>query len=129
MNSDCLKRRQQYVIKKVTTIMQPHAAIKYSIQFRDGKIKTAGTILEDVETQFKQFIFSNYWIQILSVRDLNDLIKHECAHALSHGGHGSDFKKICEKIKCSKKWQFAKTDVCIDSSLLKKHKIKHLTKD
>jgi hypothetical protein len=55
-----LESKQQYIIQKVTNIMKSHPSIRYEIKFRNGKMKTAGTILEDERTHFKTFVFSNY---------------------------------------------------------------------
>jgi hypothetical protein len=97
-NPEFLKLKQQYVIKKVNDIMKSHPKIKYDIQFRSGKIKTAGTVLEDPKTHFKNFIFSNYWIQAFLKYELDGLIKHECAHAISDNTHGNKFIMTCNKM-------------------------------
>lgn len=109
-DKDFLKMKQRYVINKVNSIMKSHPSIKYDIKFRDGKIKTAGTILEDPKTHFKTFVFSNYWIKAFFTYELTNLIKHECAHAISDSSHGEKFIQTCKKLGCSKKWQARKTD-------------------
>jgi len=122
MNSEFLQLKQKYTITKVNAIMRYYPSEKYEIRFRNGKIKTAGTVLEDKKTHFKTFIFSNYWIQALLSHELDNLIKHECAHAISDMcGHGNRFIKICKKLKCSKKWQTSRTEnINVYSSMLKK---------
>jgi|WetSurMetagenome_2_1015567.scaffolds.fasta_scaffold789223_2 hypothetical protein len=116
-----LKSRQQHVIKKVTSIMQKYPLIKYNIKFRNGKLNTAGTILTDVKTKFKTFIFSNYIIMILLPYELDNLIKHECAHAIiDETGHGEKFTSVCKKLKCSKKWHSRKANMDVYGSLINK---------
>jgi predicted metal-dependent hydrolase len=104
-DSDYLKSKQKYVIKKVNSIMKHYPSKKYEVRFRNGKVKTAGTVLQDTKTHFTTFVFSNYLIQAFYPYELDNLIKHECAHVISDDTHGEKFKKICKKLKCSKKWQ------------------------
>lgn len=120
MLPEFLKSKQKYVIKKINTIMKPHPKIKYEIKFRNGKKNTFGTVLDDPKTNFKTFIFSNYWIQALLPYELDGLIKHECAHAISdtEHGHGKKFKTICNQLKCQKKWQSRKVNVDAYGKLL-----------
>jgi ribulose 1,5-bisphosphate synthetase/thiazole synthase len=116
-----LKLCQQHVIKKVTSIMKNYPSIKYNIKFRNGKRVTAGTIWTDTKTNFKTFIFSNYNIMILLPYELDNLIKHECAHAIiDETGHGEHFVKVCKKLKCSKKWHVRETDVDVYGLLVNK---------
>jgi hypothetical protein len=116
-----LKSRQQYVIKKVTSIMKKYPVIKYNIKFRNGKRSTAGTIWTDTKTKFKTFIFSNYIIMILLPYELDNLIKHECAHAIiDETGHGEHFVKVCKKLKCSKKWHFREANMDVYGELVNK---------
>jgi hypothetical protein len=106
-----LKSQQQYIIKKINFIMKKYPSIKYNIKFRNGKSKTGGTILTTVETNFKTFIFSNSLIIALLPGELDNLIKHECAHAIiPETGHGEHFIKVCNKLKCSKRWQKGKVN-------------------
>lgn len=120
MSSELLKIKQQYIIRKIHTIMNPYPKIKYEIKFRSGKKNTFGTVLDDPKTNFKTFIFSNYWIQVLLPYELNGLIKHECAHAISdtEKGHDIKFKQICTRLKCQKKWQNRKVDVDVYGELM-----------
>jgi hypothetical protein len=107
-NLEFLKERQQYVIMKINVIMRLHPSKKYEIKFRNKKIKTAASVLQEVKSPyFITFIFSNYWIQKLVLYELENLIKHECAHAILNNehGHGSKFAEVCKSLKCSKKWQ------------------------
>jgi len=57
MISDFLKLKQKYIIKKINSIMKSHPSIRYEIRFRNGKRKTAGTVLEDPKTHFKHLYF------------------------------------------------------------------------
>lgn len=105
-DSEFLKRKQIFVINKITSIMKNYPQVKYDIKFRNGKKNTAGTILYDPKTHLNTFIFSNYWIVAMFTTELVNLIKHECAHAISDAvGHGEKFKKICNDLKCQKRWQ------------------------
>lgn len=107
MYEKLLKSKQKFVIQKVNSIMRSYPDIKYEIKFREGKRKTLGTVLDNPKTNFKTFIFSNYWLKALFTYELVGLIKHECAHAISdtERGHGKKFKKICSSLKCPKKWR------------------------
>ena len=118
-----LKSKQDYVIRKVNSIMRSHPSIKYDIRFRSGKVKTAGTVLTDPKTHFRNFVFSNYWIKAFFTYELLNLIKHECAHALTEkeGGHGPKFVATCKKIGCASKWQRGvPTSIDVYASMLKR---------
>jgi hypothetical protein len=74
----------------------------------------------------KELILKHLFFQIIEYKlfltyELNNLIKHECAHAIApiHENHGNKFKKICKKLKCSKKWQSAIPEkISVYSSML-----------
>jgi hypothetical protein len=114
-----LKMKQDYVIRKVRSIMKSYPSIKYDIRFRNGKVKTAGTVLTDPKTHFHNFVFSNYWIKAFFTYELLNLIKHECAHAITPGGHGPKFVAVCKKLGCAAKWQHGiPTSIDVYASML-----------
>ena len=117
-----LKMKQDYVVKKVHSIMKSHPSIKYDIRFRNGKVKTAGTVLIDPKTHFRNFVFSNYWIKAFFTHELLNLIKHECAHAIVHGGgHDAKFVTACKKLGCASKWQHGiPTSIDVYAAMLKR---------
>ena len=120
--SEFLKMKQNYVIRKVHSIMKSYPSIKYDIRFRNGKVKTAGTVLIDPKTHFRNFVFSNYWIKAFFTHELLNLIKHECAHAIVHvGGHDIKFITACKKLNCASKWQRGTpTSIDVYAAMLKK---------
>jgi hypothetical protein len=114
-----LKSKQQFVIKTINNIMRSYPNIKYNIKFREGKKNTPGTLLTDTITKEHTFVFSNYYLKALLTYELTNLIKHECAHAISGEQHTKQFKTISKKLHLPERWQHRKIkNIAIYNSMI-----------
>ncbi len=105
-----LKSRETYINTLVSTTLKQCKRIKsITVKFRNGKYASAATTWE-YETTHPTIVFSKYWIDKLALKELRNLILHECAHIISKDGHTKKFRSTCCKIGVAKKWQGTYTD-------------------